>query len=237
MYKASVEILKLTKMKVKFSTMIDQDKQSEMKFGKIINKFDMDGNTYLKISSRSFVTLDVTDNKMKKENGWNTNDSVSLNQLGLYKFIYRFGNFMLAFRQRRNLYFYNSNSELVLNKEVADEITDTFDVGGKRLLLYPVVVQDYENKKGNQSEGCILAINTFDNSAILSYEEMECLYNALKSFDMTSSSLQLISLAEKYRDAESIKLEEHKVTEVPEIIIEDGKNFIMPEPVKEIPEI
>lgn len=237
MYKATIEVLKLTNMKVKLAALIDADKASEQKFGKIISKFSMDGNNYLKIASRAYITLDVTDNKIKKESGWNANNSVNLNPLNLYKFCYHFRKFIATYTNTKSLYYYDQTGNLILNNADAEKVEDCFDVGGKRIYLRPIVVQNFEGQRGVQSEGCLLAINTFDSSAEITFEEMECLYACLMTTDITSSSLQLISLAESYRDAEAVQLGVKTVSEITIEPVDDGQIYVKQKPVSEIPDI
>lgn len=193
MYKASIELFKIGKnLKVKFGLVIKGDTKQEYQ-NKIINRFNFNGNEFVKINPNPFITLDISDMNTKTE-GWCTNNFVNLNRYGLFRFIVNLKKLINDINdpENRDLFYYN-NEYKILNKEIALNCRKTFRVSPDKVItLEPSVVYD----NGTEYEGCILCINSYSFYTYLTLEEMEYLYNELTKIDINSLSLNLLNLLE-----------------------------------------
>ena len=86
MLKASLLLFKVHEnFKVTFNIFINDNNQKNPNL-QLINKFNFQGNDYLKINPYPFLTCDITSRADKKE-GWNTNLFFNLNRKDLFKFL------------------------------------------------------------------------------------------------------------------------------------------------------
>ena len=205
MYKASIEIGRVNKMmKIKFGLIIRSDDESKFKANKIVSKFDYGGNDYLRINPSPYIILDIS-SYMNKNEGWSTNQSVTLNRYYLFRFLQGLRKLITDFQNRKNLFYYQNN-ELVVNNMIADDATISIPTAGsKTIMMKPCVVPDEESSTGRVYEGCIFYINNMENFAYLTYTEMEYLYFELTKIDMSALSLQLISIVKQFENQESEK--------------------------------
>lgn len=206
MYKASIEIGRVNKMmKIKFGIVIKSDEETKFKATKLISKFNYGGNDYLRLNPNPYVILDIT-SYMDKGEGWSSSRTVTLNRYYLFRFLQGLKRIIIDFQNHKNLFYYQNN-ELVVDNSVADEITISIPTAGsKTIMMKPCVVPDEESSTGNVYEGCIFYINNMENFAYLTYTEMEYLLYELSKIDMSSLSLQLITIVKQFENQESEKL-------------------------------
>lgn len=201
MYKASIELAKINKtLKLKFGMIIQSENDQKQPFTRVVNKFNYYGNDYIRINPRPFVTIDISANSDKGD-GWSSNQSVNLNKQTLFVFIKNFGKLLTQYKEIKDLYYYE-NGILKLNNEEAKRIMLDIVSSNKHIRIQPCVVpcDDSEEKF---YEGCVLCINTYDNYTYITYSEMEYLYYELIHIDMTKLSLDLLKIAEMYKNSES----------------------------------
>ncbi len=206
MYKASIEIGRVNKMmKIKFGLIIKSDEIGKFKATPIVSKFNYVGNDYLRVNPSPYIILDIS-SYMNKGEGWTSNQSVTLNRYYLFRFLQGLRKLINDFQTRKNLFYYQNN-ELVVNNTDADLITLAVPTSGnKTILMKPCVVPDEESSVNKVYEGCIFYINNMENFAYLTYTEMEYLYYELMKVDLSSLSLQLISIVKQFENQKSEKL-------------------------------
>ena len=222
MFKASIELGKVSSIKIKFGLIIEGDDDKKYNYNnKLINKFTLDGSTYLRVTPRPFITLDISN---KKEENWSTNLFVNLNKISLYSFNRALSKMISQYKEIKDLYYYRNN-KLVLNNEIASKIyKDVVATNNKRIRLLPAVVPD-DSDPEKFYEGCIFCINSYDNFAYLSYSEMEFLLFELTHLDIDSLSMQLINTVIYLKDMESAELKKKDTNNVTvQEVIEDDVN-------------
>jgi hypothetical protein len=206
MYKASIEIGKINKMmKLKFGLIVKPDDTTKYKDANVISKFNYYGNDYLRVNPSPYIIIDIT-SYMTKGESWNPNQSVTLTRYYLFRFLQGLKRLINDFHSHKDLFYYQ-NDELVVDNDIANEITISVQTSGSKLVMMkPCVVPDEESSTGNVYEGCIFYINNMENFAYLTYTEMEYLYYELAKIDMTSLSLQLITIVKQFENQQSTKI-------------------------------
>ena len=202
MYKVIMDYEKINKnMKIKFGLILSD---SDKKFNtKVLDKFNIDGTDYLKISPHPFLTIDIATKDDKKGN-WSSNKSVSLTRIGLFIMKRRLRE-SIRNLMTDDLYEYY-NGKLTLNKNMARDLTLKFRVNNKYVMIQPIVVPDEEDPNV-EYEGLCIMINSVDNYNLVTVEEAEFLYDVLDKVDLTGLALQVINTAMLMKNRESIKLE------------------------------
>ena len=188
MFKTSMDLGNVNKfLKLKFSLVI----QSE-NFMPLLNKFNIGGNDYLKVSPIPLITLEIRSNVDKKEE-WNPNRSICLSKVTKFIFCNRLKEIIEEFKKEKDLFFYQGET-LCVNKELSMKLREKgmVRVGTKVCLFQPIVVHDEESKE--QFEGVVFMINSAANYCTLTFEEMEYLASYLRNMDIDSLSLQLINI-------------------------------------------
>lgn len=207
MYKASIDIGRINKMmKIKFELIVVSDNEEKYPHLKLVNKFNYCNNDYFRINPNPFIVIDITSYMNKKE-GYNANNTVTLNRYYLFRFIQCLRKLLMDFKSVKDLFYYREK-ELIVNNYIAEQLKIVIPVSGnKTILMQPCVVPDEESTTGKVYEGCIFYINTMDNFAYLTYTEMEYLLYELVNIDMNTLAIQLISLVKQYENQEIVKTE------------------------------
>lgn len=232
MNKINMELGNVNKwMKVKFSLILKSE--NELPINKLVSKFKIDGNEYIKFNPHPFITIEITNESEKKE-GWSNNRIITLNKFNLFRMITVLNKFINRFIEVEDLFYYE-NEILYLNNEVADKEEQLIRISNDKVIkIKPFVISDEEG----MYEGCILFINSMDNYCKLTYEELKYLYYLLSNINMESLSLQLMDLSVKMA---TVKPTEFKaqVRTVSEVIEEPivSKPVITVEEVHTIPNI
>ena len=207
LYRASIDLLKLSDLKIKFALTLVSDSVPNKQQNDTVSKFSIRGNTYLKINP--FPTVTFENIKTTKNSAWDPNNSISMNKAYLLIFIRKLKVFIQNF-QIPNLYVYSSN-HLVLNKEVASQFDLSYPVANKAIRLEYTVVRDIDNNEV-EYEGALIKINNDLNYVMLTYDELFALSDTLEKLDFESLSLQLINTAVAYngmKASELSKIEEY----------------------------
>lgn len=206
MYRATIEITKINSMmKIKFGIIISSDEDKKYlgnQSNKLISKFNYNGNDYLRINPHPFIVIDIS--SMSKNEGWNTNMSVSLNRMGQYKLVQSLKKFIRDFSNYKNLFYYE-NDRLVVNQSVVNEVSMNISTNSKMIRLQPCVVPDEENQE-LVYEGAIFFINNMQNYAYLTYDELNYLLWEIERMDMTVLSLEIIDIVKLYYDEKTDKV-------------------------------
>ena len=209
MYKAIYEYQKIAKsMRLKLSLTLKYDKTSNNVFNnKLVDKFKIEGNDYLKLTPYPLLVIDISDKR--SDSDWSPNDSVSLNQYGIF-IVKRALKKMLENMKTEDLFVYMDES-LVLNKSIAEDAIEKFVVSNKHVMLSPVVVTD----DNEEYEGISFMINSYSNYALLTYEEAEFLYDILCNTNLGVLAIELmnISMNLKTQHTREIKIEKKPITE------------------------
>lgn len=202
MYKATIELAKINRMmKLKFGLIIRSDNEIKYPSTKLVNKFTYYGNDYIKISPNPFVVIDIS-SSMNSGEGYNTNQSVSLNRYYLFRFIQGLRKILTNFIECKNLFYYKEN-QLVVNDDLANKIMITVHTQTtKTIRMRPCVVPDEENQE-MVYEGCIFYINSMDNFAYVTYTEMEYLLWELSHINMNELSMQVINTVKLFENQSS----------------------------------
>ena len=240
MEKISIDLFKVHEsFKVKFNVVIRSDLQTNLNKTNtyIINKFTYNGNKYTNLTPHPFLTIDIT-SKMDKNEGWSANNSVNLTRRDCFNFVQRMTRLYTKFTKITDLFYYDNNDILVVNKELSEMHKEVFVCGNKTILLQACVVDDSKSKL--KYEGIFLSINSIDYFSYLTYSEMEFLIYELRKVDFNSLTMQLINT---HMISDSIESEKLKLPEKPPLVenkseeIIDNKTRIgLPKP-NTIPEI
>lgn len=232
MYKTILEYGRINKnMKVKFNLILKDDNP---KFrGKLIDKFNLNGVDYLKLSPHPFLTIDIS-SAMDRGESWSSNKTMTLNQMGVFSAKRAIRESLRALHTE-DLFMY-VNDKLVINRELANEVTVKFSASNKHILITPVVIYD-DDDPTSEYEGLCLMINTVDNFCNLTIEEAEYLYDMLDKINLMQIALNVINTSILLKSTQSKQITiERVISEKPEIV-ETTINFNPTKPDSEIPEI
>lgn len=189
MQKINMDLTRVTKkIKLKFSLIIEGDNPKD---NAIMSSFTKDGNKYLTVNPYPYITVDISD---RKERPWTSNQSFTLSGLTKFIFIKRLKELRYALMREKDLFF-KHNDKLCLNKELVEKRRDIFTklikVGQNKVCLFmPVVVNDEDD----QYEGVSMMINTPENFANLTFEELEFFIDYLERIDLENMTLNFLNL-------------------------------------------
>ena len=248
MYKATVELCRVhASLSLKLGVILEEDeiqkiRNRAMNWGndEVIHKFAYRNNSYIRINPRPFLTIDITDKRSKKTDGYDPNYQLSFGQKGVFILKLRLRKLLAAYQSEKDLFYKYKSGELMVDRELANLHREVAMVTNtKSIILEPCVVQD-ENEKDLFYEGCIMAFNKMDYFTYLTYEEMLYLLDTLNTLDMTALALQLIDseiLYSALRDTG--KIEELKIGEPikEDPGLDNSPKFAIPKKANNIPEI
>ena len=237
MYKISIDLFKVHKyFKVKFCLVYNKENEpGNQYFSKTISKFNFAGNDYLRFNPYPFLSVDITSN-MDRTEEWSSNNGFNMNRRELFLFINKLNKVYSQFTKEADLFYYDENSELKVNKILADRCKEFAICGNKTILLQPCVVEDLDHN--NSYEGIFLSINSMDYFTYLTYGDIEYFLYELRHVDMTALSIALLNSVILYENKETEQTKKAQpVLENKEIEIVDKKKQIgIPKP-DTIPEI
>ena len=248
MYKATVELCRVhASLSLKLGVILEEDEIQKIRnrninWGneEVIHKFAYRGNSYIRINPRPFLTIDITDKRSKKTDGYDPNYQLSFGQKGVFILKLRLRKLIAAYQSEKDLYYKYKTGELMVDRELAQAHREIAMVTTtKCIILEPCVVQD-ENEKDLFYEGCIMAFNKIDYFTYLTYEEMLYLLDTLNNLDMSSMALQLIDseiLYSALRDTG--KIDELKIGEPikEDPGLDNSPAFAIPKKADNIPDI
>ena len=204
MYKASIELGRIHKsLKLQFSLILDDPEEKQpsgygWKREPLYKRFQFNGNDYFRINPHPFVTIDISNRKETRKEGWNSGYSVTLNQRALFLLKTRIRTLVNVFHTERNLFYYNERGELTVNDTLAKKYKIFVPTAQKVILIQPCVVQDDE-RPDTVYEGVFFAINRMEYYTYLTYEELEYLLDLLNSINMIELSMHLLELIQLYQ--------------------------------------
>lgn len=155
----------------------------------IINKYNANGNEYISFNLHPYMVIDIK----KMGDPYDSNNSVTLTApfVGvLCRAIKR----ELELLKTPDLFFYDGEKHLKVNKEVAKDCICKVMVKQKYIGITPMVVCDNED----EYEGFAFFINSVDHVAQLTIFEMQYLLDILEKTDMTAIGLELLNAYRKY---------------------------------------
>ena len=213
--------------KIDFMLFLDYLDMSETKpkFKPIFNRFVFNGNEYIKIIPRSYITIDITSKMDKQEQlTYNPNSFCALNVQEMFYFKENLKSLIACYMDPSiPLYKLNEERELLVNTELAQKYIKTTRVSSNKMIkLVPAVV----TQELVQYEGCALYINSMDNITYLTISEMCFMLDQLNKIDYTNLTLQCIQLYHILDNKSIEKLELPKkepVSEVTESEVVDNK--------------
>lgn len=235
MYKASIDIARINKgLKLKFGLIIagDNDKKD---INRLINKFNYNGNSYIKVNPRPFVTLDISGMSEKSE-GWNIYQVINFNKVGLFMFVKNLEYLVKQFKLIKDLYYYDDKKTLRVDSALAAKLTMKGVTNNKHWMMRPCVVPDDEVEEKTY-EGCVFCISNYENFCYITYTEMEYLLYELQKIDMVALSLQLINTVKLYENMEEEKLKVKPIVAPVEEEYNESTKYVQIEEAHEIPEI
>lgn len=216
MKKISIELTKInSQMKLKFGMIAVSDDEIKYPNNKLISRFSINGNEYLRINPRPFIVIDISD-AMKKE-GWSTNYSITLNKYYLFRTLQALKSLLTNFKNEG--LFYYQDGVLTVDNVMSEKISVTIHTTGKAMKFVPSVVPDEENPELFY-EGCIFFINTMDNYCYLTYTELGYLYYELSKVDLTQLSLHATELMYACKNEQ---VQQIKRDPIPEVRVEELK--------------
>lgn len=183
-------------MSVRIGLVLDSEENKKWNT-KIINAFEYNGNHYTKINIHPYVTLDISPSYGKDEE-WSRNYNINLTKNGMFRFLRQLKGLIGMYKTEKNLYYYDSNNNLIMNKSIAHDIESTSVINNKIIIMRPTVVTDKVDNQ--QYEGMLLIINSIDNFCEFTYEEMEYLYYVLSQINYDQLGLALLSLSRDIKE-------------------------------------
>ena len=205
----------------------------------VVNTFSYNGNEYTNLIPHPFLTIDIT-SWMDRNEGWNSNNTVNLSRRDNFNLIMKLSRLYSKFTKIEELFYYDYNNVLMVNKELSEKHKEVLVSGNKTILLQACVVEDSESKI--KYEGIFMSINSIDYFTYLTYGELEFLIHELRKIDFNTLTLQLINTylitdnkSHKYNNLEMEK--RPPVSEVKEEVIVDNKARIGISKPNTIPDI
>lgn len=196
MYSATIDIVKIGNLKVKFSLVLLDNEDPKKKTGNssVVSKLMKGGNQYLKFQSKGRLVLEyVTDAA-----NWAITNQIGFTRVHFYSFLRKMRVFVYNF-QIPNLFTYGMGNRLLLNREISDQNKLVYQTTNRACMLEYSVVQDQQNQE-IEYEGCILCINQRGNAIFLSYDEISTLMDILARVNFDSLSMHLIEGAKLYEN-------------------------------------
>lgn len=202
MYKVLLDYERINKnMKLKFGLILSADGN---KFNsKVIDKFNIDGTDYLKLSPHPFITIDISTREDKRES-WSSSKSVSLTRVGIFIMKKKIRE-ALESMTKEDLFMYY-DEKLTLNKELAMESTVKFRTNNKYVMIRPIVVPDEENP-AIEYEGLCFMINSVENYNLMTIDEVEFLLDILDNIDLMNLALTVVNTAMLMKTKSTVKLD------------------------------
>lgn len=205
---ATLEIFKVhSSFKIDFQVIIHNDISS--KFQNPVNKFTIDGNTYLRVVPASYLIIDIQTKKEKKN--FNPYGTFSLTKKHVYILIIKLKKIMRKIRDPKLEMFFLYEGVLTVDENKAKEAEETISVDSvthniKQLHIIPSVVED----SNERYEGVKVYINTIDNFTYLTFTEIDMVIDVLSKVDFSLLSLKLLNTYLLMKNEEAKELNLHR---------------------------
>ncbi|MEI2423311.1 hypothetical protein V6O07_23785 [Arthrospira platensis SPKY2] len=139
----------------------------------------------IKLNFSSYLTIE----EISAEKEWNMKESIFLNYKTIFKFEKLLKKARKWFYKYDDLYYYNDNNELCINKEVAKPLSLQQNISGKAIVIQPTII--YKNDIG--IEGINLYMNNVSTVCKITIDSLEALYMIIKRFDLYLAGISLIN--------------------------------------------
>lgn len=195
MYKGSIDLGRINQsVKLSLNVIIKGDDYNMRPgagkvFKHVVDLFDYNGSRYLKVSPRSFITIDIS-KSFDRGDSWNSNMQVNLTKQYLFEFITKCKLMIENFKIKE--LFYIKNKKLQINAEIANSLSQVIKTQNKTIKMIHSVVYDTENKE-IEYEGIVLMINSIDNYSFITYNELQYMYYIISTTNMDILSMELIN--------------------------------------------
>lgn len=195
MYKGSIDLGRINQsVKLSLNVIIRGDDYNIRPgagkvFKHVVDLFDYNGSRYLKISPRSFITIDIS-KSFDRSDSWNSNMQVNLTKQYLFEFISKC-KIMIENFKIKDL-FYIKNKKLQINADIANSISQVVKTTNKTIKMIHSVVYDPENKE-IEYEGIVFMINSIDNFSFITYNELQYMYYVLSTTNIDILAMELIN--------------------------------------------
>ena len=133
----------------------------------------------------------------------------------MFNFIDRSQPLLRAFVNEKDMFYYDKNKKLYVNKELANKNSVTIPLSFSRSIwISPIVVRDKDSNE--ELEGVVMCFDSSVNYVTLSYDEFRFLVYYMKTIDLESLALQLITFAELTKDRTFTKIDSLTTEQIPE---------------------
>lgn len=190
-YQVSIELIKISNLKIRFSLVIaDTQDPSKKRDDNILTKTSSRGNTYVNFTPRGRIVLEYIPEKSTQ---WESSFQIGFTKATLYPFIRKLQEFISNFKIQ-NLFGYERNNRLFVNKEVSVPNRLVMQTINKACTLEYCVVRDTVNQDV-EYEGCVLKINKDANFVLLTYNEILTVFDVLARVNMEQLSCHAMQLS------------------------------------------
>lgn len=201
-------------MQVKISLVLREEKPIPGQ--ELISRFEVGGNRYILVNPHPFITIDISNKKDSRENGWDPNNSINLTR-PYVRLVIKALQDSLDNLRIPDMFYYN-DGKLMVDKAKAAKYVEKVVVRNKYLKVFPVVISDETDK--DEYEGLAFMINDTSHFCYMTIEECELLIDILSNTNMTQMALSLMSIASDMKTAELRKIERYfpKEQTEPEVV-------------------
>lgn len=208
MYKISYDVCKINEeLSVELTMFLQNDPRYESSYNvkfpksKTITKFNISGNTYIKILPSVYLDLVISGQK----GIYDKYNQIRCNKYDIFKLIVYLDKLTRLFKSTQDLYYYNENRKLILNDNRKNELSVIIPLRDRQLKIEPTVV--YDEVSNSYNEGIIIYVNTESRYCVLKYIELEFLLYILKNTDIDSiaNSLCIMDYLNIFKNTEDPK--------------------------------
>ena len=190
MYKLSYELSPVNKCLRLKVIVIYRDNLNKYK----VYRSAFNGNDYLTVKIYPYFVLDIT-NDLEKREAWCYAKSMALTRFDIFKFIQMSQPLIESFTKDQNLFVYDTDHRLKINKELANKKAITIPLSfNKSIWITPVVVKEQDSSV--EMEGVMMCFNTTSNYVTMTYDEFRFLLYYMDKVDLENIAMQLITFAE-----------------------------------------
>ena len=191
MYKLSCELCSVNRFLKLKCTVIYKDNAGHNK----VIKSHFNGNSYLTIKQYPYLTMEIVNDIEKRREQWSHSKVMNLNQFDMFLFMTSASELARAFVEEKNLYRYDQQHNLCINKALANKKSVTIPLSFNRSIwITPIVVRSDDTKV--EMEGVALCFDSPANYVSLSYDEFKFLIYYMNKINLDEMSLQLFMFAE-----------------------------------------
>lgn len=191
MRKASLEIARINRcIKLKAIMTLENDQLANPRFRNMpsFDRFNYNGVDYVTVRSIPLIILDIGGDSTE----WSPYKNVALTGMTRFMLVQQSKKLLTEFVETKELFFYRNN-DLVVDESMAVKLQITVRASSKLIKIRPCVVEDINNA-GTTYEGVILWINSVDNYAYLTIDELRYLIWELEKINLPEIATNLIQL-------------------------------------------